>query len=244
MDIPFTKMQALGNDFVLIEEKELKFPLTKSQIQHIAHRRKGIGCDQVILIKPSDAADAEISFYNADGSKAEACGNGTRCVALYLNKSSGQIQTPSFLSQFYKRGRTISASLKPPVFHSLEQSPYRVDVGNPHIVQFADQLNHEALEKFVHSFHYPQGINAELAQIVSPSVIRVLVWERGAGITPACGSGACAVGVISSKLGLVKKGPLSIEMEGGTLTVDWEEGSPLFLTGPASFCFKGTIDLP
>ncbi len=243
MGISFTKMQALGNDFVLIESKELKTPLTKIQIQRIADRRKGIGCDQVILLNHSEKADVEIAFYNSDGSKAEACGNGTRCVALYLNKSSGQIQTPVFLSQFYKRGRTISVSLKLPVFHSLDKSPYRVNVGNPHIVQFTDQLSKDALEKFVHSFHFPQGINAELAQVISPSLIKTLVWERGAGITPACGSGACAVGVISRKLGLVKKGPISIEMEGGTLTVDWEEGSPLFLTGPANYCFKGMIDL-
>ena len=100
--LSFTKMQALGNDFVLLEEQNLNFPLTTTQIQWIASRRYGIGCDQIIMIKESNQADVEISFYNADGSQASACGNGTRCVAKYLGKKTGFIQTPSFLSQFWQ----------------------------------------------------------------------------------------------------------------------------------------------
>lgn len=237
-------MQALENDFVLIEEKDLNAPLSSQQIQFLADRRKGIGFDQLIVLKDTQDADTQIAFYNADGSSASACGNGTRCVALFLGKESGHIQTPSFRSTYFNRDHTTSVSLKSPVFGSLKGPPYLVDVGNPHAIVFTDDLSHAHLEKVARSLQTPEGTNVELAKVISPSVIKVVVWERGAGITPACGSGACAVGVVSIKLGLVKKSPISIDMEGGILTVDWEEGSPLFLTGPASFCFKGMIDLP
>lgn len=244
MTIPFTKMQALENDFVLIEERNLESPLSKTQIRWIADRRKGIGCDQLILLKDSEHADAAISFYNADGSSATTCGNGTRCVARYLGKESGLIQTPSFLSEFTNQGESITISLKEPTFRMLKDSPYYVDVGNPHFVIFGQNLSYKKLEDLAVPLQFPQKINVELAQIISPSVIKVLVWERGVGITPACGSGACAVGVVSVKLRLVKNLPLSIEMEGGTLTVNWKEGSPILLTGPANYCFKGMVNLP
>jgi len=271
--LPFTKMQALGNDFILIEESHLKTSLTVPQIRYIADRRKGIGCDQLILIKDSSQGDADVSFYNADGSKALACGNGTRCIAKYLNKETGLIQTPSFLSQFWKRGNKIAISLKSPTFLSspgchLElvsgstkmlkrvqhdnnekegqlkwNEQYRVDIGNPHLVVFTEDLNSISFETFALSLQPPEGINVELAQIISPSTVKAKVWERGVGITPACGSGACAVGILSLQLGLVEKSPVTIEMEGGLLEVEWIAGTPPLLIGPADYCFKGIIEL-
>ena len=106
-EIPFSKMQGLGNDFVLIHTKHLKKPLSTSQIKRISDRRLGIGFDQLILVHDSTEADTDISFFNADGSKALACGNGTRCVAKYLDKNSGTIQTPSYLSLFKCEGDQI-----------------------------------------------------------------------------------------------------------------------------------------
>ena len=105
-------------------------------------------------------------------------------------------------------------------------------------------MNKVSLKDLAPELQPPEGVNIELAQITSPSTIKVKVWERGAGITPACGSGASAVGSISLKLGLIKKPPVTIEMDGGKLMVDWTEGSPLFLTGPAEFCYKGTFEIP
>ncbi len=119
--IPFSKMQGLGNDFVLIKAEHLMAPLTPKQIRWIADRRQGVGCDQLIVVNDSTQADIDISFYNADGGKALACGNGTRCVAKYLEKKSGTIQTPSFLSHFKCSGDQITISLKDPVF----APPYR-----------------------------------------------------------------------------------------------------------------------
>lgn len=243
-------MQALGNDFVLLEEKHLTAPLNSGQIRLLANRRHGIGCDQVVVIKQSIHVDAEIAFYNADGKPALACGNGTRCVAKYLEKDSGVIQTPSFISRFWREQDQITLSLKEPIFApSLPLPPplskaYPVDVGNPHLVIFTSDLTTIDLDTLALSLQSSEGINIEIAQVKSSSHIKVKVWERGVGITPSCGSGACAVAAVSLKLGLMEKAPVFIEMEGGLLEVAWTEGEPLLLTGPASYCFEGIIDFP
>ena len=242
--LPFTKMQALGNDFVLIEEKHLKTPLTPHQIRSIAERRQGIGCDQVILIKESPHADADISFYNTDGSEALACGNGSRCVAKYLNKDTGTLQTPSFLSEFQRKGDQITISLAPPTFLPPHPKGHGIDVGNPHLIIFTEDLSAIDIEGLAISLQPPEGINVEIAQVISPTTVKVKVWERGVGITPACGSGACAVGILSLKLCLIKKTPVFIKMEGGVLEVEWTPGAPPLLTGPVHYCFEGIIDLP
>jgi len=243
-------MQGLGNDFVIIDFKDLNGPITPAQIRWISDRRHGVGCDQVMLIGESSEADIDVSFYNADGGKALACGNGTRCIAKYLGKKKGTIQTPSFISQFKSIGDRITISLKNPIFAPPIPLPYPldkghcIDVGNPHLVIFVNDLNKVSLKDLAPNLQPPEGVNIELAQIKSPSTIKIKVWERGAGITPSCGSGASAVGSMSIKLGLIKKSPVTIEMDGGDLVVDWAEGSPIFLTGPAQFCYKGILELP
>ncbi len=245
--VPFTKMQSLGNDFVLIEEKNLNSPLTPERIRWIADRRQGIGCDQLILLKESPAADADVSFYNADGSITETCGNGTRCVAHYLGKETGFIQTPSFLSSFQHNGTNITISLQPPIFLPTPHQGHLINLGNPHVVIFTktpDELEYLDLEEIASALQSPESTNVELAAVISPTTVRVKTWERGVGLTPACGSGACAVGILSLKLGFVKKLPVVIEMEGGLLEVEWTEGIPPLLTGPAHYCFKGIIDFP
>ena len=247
--IPFTKMQALGNDFVLLEKKDIKTPLNSAQIRWIADRRQGIGCDQVILINNSEKVAPEISFYNADGSEALACGNGTRCVAKYLGKESGTLQTPSGPSTFKQKGDSIAISLKEPVFgpplsllHLLLEA-HPLNIGNAHLVIFTDDLDSLSLESVAPFLQASEGVNVELAQILSPTTIKAKVWERGVGITPACGSGACAVGIIALKQGLVRGPSVRIEMEGGVLEVEWEEGEVPFLTGPATYCFEGMVKL-
>ncbi len=243
--LPFIKMQALGNDFVLIKENDVPTPLTSAQVRHIANRHEGVGCDQIILLKDPSTYDATISFYNADGSKAFACGNGTRCVAKYLKKDSGFIETPSFISHFQKEGPDITISLREPTFLPPHpQGHHCIDVGNPHLVIFVDRLESMSLVTLGPLFQPLEGINIEIAQIITSSTIKVKVWERGVGITQACGSGACAVGILALKLGLIKKPPVFIEMEGGQLRVDWALGQPPLLTGPADICFEGIVELP
>jgi diaminopimelate epimerase len=247
--IPFIKMQGLGNDFVIFQDKHLQKPLTTPQIQWISHRRHGIGCDTVILMKESTSADVEVSFYNADGSIGLACGNGTRCVAKLLGKDEGTIQTPTFLTHYWRKGEGIQISLKEPVFQDPIPLPsplekgYPVDVGNQHIVVFTENLSSIPLEEIGPTLQLQDSPNIEVVEI-SSSALKVRVWENGAGITPACGSGACAVGALCLKLGLIKEPPVFIDMEGGRLRIDWEEGTPLLLTGAAEFCFKGTFELP
>ncbi len=240
-DLCFTKMQALGNDFVLLTTPE---PLTSDQIRFLCDRRLGIGCDQLILLRDHPTADAEITFYNADGSIALACGNGTRCVAASLNKVEGEIQTPSGLFHFWRKGEEVTISLKSPPPPVKCAQGYQVDVGNPHHVIFVENLESVDLTALALSLQPPGGINVEVAQVVDSTTIKARVWERGVGITPACGSGACAVGFLALHLGLVEKAPLILEMEGGHLGVEWHEGGPLLLTGPAEFCFEGRIALP
>lgn len=244
MTLSFTKMQALGNDFVLIEENALRAPLTTKQVRFLADRRRGIGCDQVIVLKDSPHADATIGFFNADGSTAQACGNGTRCVAYYLGKDQGTIQTPSFLSQFWKKKNQITISLKDPTFQGSYLMGHRINVGNPHMAIFTDDIEEYDFEGLALSVQPSRGVNVELAQVISPKRIKAKVWERGTGVTPACGSGACAVGILALKLGLIEKTPVSVEMPGGTLIVNWGENNPLLLTGPVEFCFEGIIDIP
>lgn len=245
MVTPFTKMQALGNDFVLIEENALKKPLTTRQVRFLADRRQGIGCDQIIVLKDSPKADTAITFFNVDGSTAQACGNGTRCVAQYLGKDEGTIQTPSFLSYFWKKKKdNITISLKDPVFQGACDEGYYVNVGNPHLVIFTEDVDVPDFEALALSVQPSRGINVELAQTTSSQTIKAKVWERGTGTTPACGSGACAVGIMGLKLGLIEKAPVFVEMPGGTLIVNWEEGKPLLLTGPVDFCYEGLIDIP
>ncbi len=273
MLLSFTKMQALGNDFVILETPS---SLTPDHIRWIADRRQGVGCDQVIVISSSTSADAAVAFFNADGSTALACGNGTRCVAKYLGKSEGTIQTPSFLSHFWVRGDTVTISLKEPLFtpspplimsfprkrgSSYSNFPldsrfrgndkggdsnraHYIDLGNPHLVVFTEEMDSVPFEELALSLQPPTGVNVELAQVISPTTVKTKVWERGVGLTPACGSGACAVGILSLKLGFIKSPPVFIDMEGGTLEVIWKEDSPPLLTGPAAYCFKGTLDLP
>ena len=248
--IPFTKMQGLGNDFILLEERNLSQSLTSKQIRWLSDRREGVGCDQLILLRESKNADAEISFYNADGSEAGACGNGTRCVAKYLGKEQGTIQTPTFLSHFSNKRKDIEVTLKNPTIgipidlSVFRAKAYPIELGNHHIVIFTDDLNMFPLEEEALSLQRDQGANVEVARVESPSRVEVRVWERGVGITPSCGSGACAVGVMGLKLGLLDLSPVIVDMDGGFLEIDWAEGEPLKLIGPAEICFEGTIDLP
>jgi len=236
-------MQALGNDFVLVREADLRAPLTHAQIRFLCDRRQGVGCDQLILLKEHPTADIEIGFYNEDGSAALACGNGTRCVAKYLEKPEGTIQTPSGLSSFWRHGEDVTISLKKPHPPSPLAQAYLVDVGNPHHVMFVEDVEAIDLDALARSVQPPDGINVEIAHVTSPTSLKVRVWERGVGMTPACGSGACAVGFCAVHLGLVDPAPLTLEMDGGALTVEVKEDT-LLLTGPAVFCFEGSIALP
>ncbi len=263
MILPFIKMQGLGNDFVIFDRRnDTKVNLTIKQIQHIADRKYGIGCDQIIFINSDTNYDCALQIFNADGSESFACGNATRCIAKIINKPTIQIKvdekilTAQIIDDEVKvnmgkakfdwqdiplahAADTLSLSFDHP---TLTQG-YAVNVGNPHVVfiinDFKD-INIEVLGQFF-STHiaFPEQTNVNFVIIKSRSELELRVFERGSGLTSACGSGACATTAVLERLGLVNQ-TVTVAQAGGNLTIQVKpEG--IFMTGSAEFSFMGTI---
>jgi len=269
MGIPFVKMHGLGNDFVVVDERAGDRRGWERLAPRIAHRRLGVGCDQVLVLRSSARADVAVAFYNADGSPAGMCGNGLRCVARYLSEREGagpalRVETPSGVVAVRTAGDGAEVDLGTPRFEGREipakaDGPVReqplplgetsvkvtcVSVGNPHAVVFVDDAEAYPVEEVGprierHPF-FPERTNVEFVQVLAPDRIRMRVWERGAGLTPACGSGAAAAAVASCWTGRTGR-EVAVVLDGGELEVRWEpETRHVFLAGPAAFVFEGT----
>ena len=269
--IPFTKMHGLGNDFVVLDLRGgLPVP-DADAARNIADRRRGIGCDQLILIEPADmaGADARLRFLNADGSESGACGNGTRCVASQLLKETGAdrlvLQTlagrleavPAAGGQYtVDMGAPNldwqaiplaeqSDTLHLPIALGPLEDAVAVNMGNPHCVFFVDDAEDIELATFgpqiEHHPLFPERTNVEVATVVDRGRIRLRVWERGAGITLACGSGACATLVAAHRRGLPGR-KAELMMDGGALTVEWRDDNHVLLTGPVATSLSGTLE--
>ncbi len=249
MTLSFVKMSGAGNDFVIFDARKEAISLTPTQIKKISDR-KNIGCDQLIVIKNSAEADCEMEIYNSDGSMSGACGNATRCVASLLEKNEVKIKTAAGILKCQRSDNLISVDMGAPKFakdvalHGFNFSC--VDVGNPHAVTFIDQKISD--EKFFDvgpkvelDKTFPKKTNVEFAQIISDDLIEVRVWERGAGETLACGSGACAVAVAAIKNNLVKAKKITIRFRGGDLEIEWANDS-IVMTGGYTKIFEGVID--
>lgn len=267
IQLSFQKMHGLGNDFVILDGRRAPIELSAEQRRLISDRKRGIGCDQLIVIEPSHKADAFMRIYNPDGSEAGACGNATRCVADILMKESGKIscviETVSGLLPSEARGSgQVSVNMGAPrlawdqiplakeadTMHlPLEGDPAAVSMGNPHCVFFVEDADKVAVDKLGPPVEvdplFPQKTNVEFVSIIDRSNIRMRVWERGAGITQACGSGACAAGVAAILRGL--SGPqVKVHLDGGVLDIGWQgEGEPVFMTGDVAYSFKGSISV-
>ena len=266
MQVRFTKMQAAGNDFVLFDERAERLALRPSQIARIADRRHGIGCDQVILLQEAAGWDAFLRFYNNDGGESGACGNGSRCAAALIASETGRdhVRLRSVagpLPAARLAGDCMLVDLGPPrlgwrdiplsretdTLHlGLTGDPAACSMGNPHATCFVADLDGidiagagAALEA---DALFTERANIGFAEILTTSRIRLAVWERGAGLTPACGSGACAALVNAHRRGLVGR-DCSIEMPGGALDVSWREDGHVLLSGPTSVAFVGSIRL-
>ncbi|MFV3127849.1 diaminopimelate epimerase [Niveispirillum sp. KHB5.9] len=271
MTIPFLKMHGLGNDFVVIDARKTPVPLTATQVVAIGDRRRGVGFDQLILIEPPQdkAADIFMRILNPDGSEAGACGNATRCVASLVGKGLGGdalvIQTISGLldCRLHEDG-TVTVDMGParldwqqiPVAEAcdtLHLPPIAgplgdgvgVNMGNPHAVHFVPDAEAVDLETWGpqlerHAF-FPDRANIEVASVTGPSSVRMRVWERGAGITQACGSGACAVGVAAIRRGLVEGRRVAVTLDGGVLTIEWRKDGHVLMTGPVATSFAGHL---
>jgi diaminopimelate epimerase len=256
----FHKMHGLGNDFVIFDAREGAVAMDSARARAIADRHRGVGCDQVILLEPSEVADVRMRIWNADGGEVEACGNATRCVALLgaatietkgglltarANGASATIDmgAPRFGWEDIPLAYAMDTSAMPVGWEDL-QGPFAVNVGNPHIVFFvpdADAIDLARLGPIIeHDPLFPERVNVDVASFEGEAV-RLHVWERGAGLTQACGTGACATAVAAIGQRLAR-GPVEIRLPGGSLTVDWTPGEAMMMTGPASHVFTGELD--
>ena len=265
MDIKAFKMDGLGNDFVIIDQRSHNLNLSKDQIIRICDR-SFIGCDQLILIKKNRKIDAGLEFYNSDGSISGACGNGTRCVADFLSKESGKQEITVWTSSGLLKSNILGNNLvnteigiaktnweEIPLSQQLDTKDLKIEiidknnikhiggtavnVGNPHIIFFVDDIESFDLADIGprienHEF-FPEKCNVTLAKVINKNLIKVKVWERGAGLTKACGTAACATAVAGNIKKLVDK-TTDIEFELGRLTISIDERNSIHMKGPVS----------
>jgi len=276
MLIEFTKMQGLGNDFVVIDATRQSVPLTPQRIRFLADRHFGIGCDQVLAVETTDnpAADFRYRIFNSDGHEVGACGNGARCFARYVHdrgltdKRELTLETlGGLLHTRYEDNGMITVDMGIPRFDPPEipfvakgrALTYQLQVndecceisalsiGNPHAVLLVDDVDSApvaTLGPLIENHErFPQRVNVGFLEIRDRGHARLRVHERGAGETLACGSGACAAMVAARARDLVD-GCCVVSLRGGDLTIAWSgPGSSVMMTGPATFVFKGTIEV-
>ena len=258
----FHKMHGLGNDFVIVDARNEPFDVTPSLARAIADRRTGVGCDQLIVLEPSAGADLKMRIWNSDGGEVESCGNATRCVVQLTGAK--RIDSDGGMLDGQDLGAEVEVSIGEPRFGWDEiplaypmdsdavpmgwdglEHPMALNVGNPHLVFFVDELDSVPLEelgqKIEHDPTFPERINVNVAE-VSNDGIRLRTWERGAGLTLACGTGACATGVAAIRTKRVTS-PVTVTMPGGSLTIAWAPGEPVRMRGSATHVFEGELDL-
>ena len=267
-DINFIKMHGLGNDFVVFDARTTSIEFDDQMVRAIANRHTGVGCDQLVILEPARSPEADLfmRIHNADGSEVAACGNATRCVAakvmddnvsdqVTIQTGAGLLTTKRAESGFtvnmgkaYDNWKDIPLAWEADTLH-LELSegvlsdPVSVSIGNPHTVFFVDALENIPLAdlgpKIENHALFPEGTNVEAVQIITSNHLKIKVWERGVGITQACGTGACAALVASHRRGLTERQAL-VELEGGNLEIVWREDNHVFMTGPVAISFTGT----
>lgn len=263
MRFAFTKMHGLGNDFVVIDARETAIAMDAAHARAIADRHTGIGCDQLIIIESSLAADVRVRFWNSDGSESSACGNGSRAVARYLGRAAtvetmgGPVRVtpegdgatvdmgvPRTEWQAIPLAYAMDATRLPLAWDGLADA-FCVNVGNPHAVFFVDDADAVPLDALgpviANDTVFSEGVNVGVAQIVGPQALKLRVWERGAGLTLACGTGACAAAVAAVARKLVRS-PVTVSLPGGDLRIEWQ-GDAVRMAGPATFVFAGTADI-
>jgi diaminopimelate epimerase len=270
--IAFRKMHGLGNDFVVLDQRRDPYPIDAAAARAVADRRTGIGCDQLLLLEPPRNGRAQVfmRILNPDGSEAEACGNGTRCVAALLAAEIGRrdvaIETVAgLLRATVDETGTATVDMGEPHFGwrdiplAREMDTLHVDlrrgplsdpvcanIGNPHATFFVDDVDAIDLAALgpglEHDPLFPARANIGVTAVRDRQTIRFRVWERGAGITRACGSGACAAMVAARRRGLVDD-RVTVTLDGGELTIAWAGGGSVLMTGPATSSFEGAFDL-
>ena len=265
MDIKAFKMDGLGNDFVIIDNRQKITNLTKEQIIKICNRNF-IGCDQLILIETAKSADANLRFYNSDGGESGACGNGTRCVADLISKElknknvvlktqSGNLKSEILGNNIVTTeiGKAKTEWTEIPLSEKLNTKNLNIqisdknnknylggtaiNVGNPHVIFFVNEVDSFDIKKIGPNIEnhkiFPEKCNVTIAQIINKKLIKVKVWERGAGLTKACGTAACAT-AFAGKLNNLTDNETDIEFENGKLTISIDEKDSIHMRGPVS----------
>ena len=277
MKVRFTKMQGLGNDFVVLDAVNHRFVPTAAQVRFLADRHFGVGCDQLLIVEKPVNGDADFRYriFNADGGEVEQCGNGARCFARFVydsgltDKREIRVETQGgLIAPRIEDDGQVTVDMGVPRFapaeipfvgdadapsHQLEIAGRFVDIGvvsmgNPHAVQVVDDVDAAPVDRDgprIESHpRFPRRVNAGFMQVVDRHAIRLRVFERGAGETLACGTGACAAAVTGIRQGLLDS-PVEVRMRGGRLVVAWDgPGTPVRMTGPAVAVFEGEIEIP
>ena len=261
--LPFMKMHGLGNDFVVIDSRGRGPVTTPALARALGDRNRGVGFDQLAEIRDSTEADIALDFWNSDGTRAGACGNATRCVADHVMRGAGRaaitLRTArGQLSAIRRADGLVSVNMGPPqldwaevplaravdTLHlPLPGDPVAVGMGNPHCVFFvADAMTVDVATqgaRFEHEPLFPEATNVEFVSVTATDHLRMRVWERGTGITLACGSGACATAVAAHRRGLTGRSVL-IDLDGGQIEVDWRDDG-VWMTGPTAHVFDGVL---
>lgn len=267
----YFKMNGCGNDFVIIDARSRgSLPLSRAQARAIADRQSGLGCDQVIAVERSIRGDAYMRIWNADGGEVDACGNATRCVAWLLMEEGGavsrRIETPAGMLYAERAGdKLITVDMGSPLLRWEEiplaramdtvrldysaggyDGPGAVNMGNPHAVFFVDDVSGVPVAELGPKIEtdplFPQGVNAGFAEVRSPQQIRLRVWERGAGLTKACGTGACAAVVAAHRQQRARR-EVEVVLDGGSLQLEWRAGDDrVLMSGPIEL--ESTGELP
>ena len=262
MKRPFHKMHGLGNDFVIVDARDEAFGVSPALARAIADRRTGVGCDQLIVLEPSDGADLRMRIWNSDGGEVESCGNATRCVVQLTGAT--MIETDGGVLS----GRSVDAEVEvtlpeprfgwdeiplaypmdtaglPMAWDGLEQ-PFALNVGNPHLVFFVPDAREVPLDtlgpRIENDPAFPERINVNVATRVHDR-LKLRTFERGAGETLACGTGACASAVAAIATRRATS-PVRVDMTGGSLTIAWALGEPIRMRGSATHVFSGELEL-
>jgi diaminopimelate epimerase len=273
--IPFRKMNGLGNDFVILDARAQPIKITSEIARRVADRSHGIGCDQLIVLEPSDKADAFMRIYNSDGSEVGACGNAARCVALLLAQETGRPEIAIETQEAVLRAEAASAQhvtidigaprlawdeiplAEPfhdttgielqigPIDEPLLHSPSVVNVGNPHAIFWVEDVHAHDLGRFGPLLEnhplFPERANISLAQVTSRSRLKLRTWERGAGLTKACGTAACAAAVSAVRKRFTDR-RVTVDLPGGPLAIEWTDDNHILMTGPAELEFEGVLE--
>jgi diaminopimelate epimerase len=280
IDAPFRKMNGLGNDFVIIDARTKSVQIDDETARRITDRRRGVGCDQLIILESSGRADVFMRILNNDGSEVEACGNAARCVGRLMLDETGKqgttIETRTDLlvardSETSQGGnmRAVSVDMGVPRFgwkdipllsEALDTRAVSIDVaaleaglphhfaavnvGNPHAIFWVEDVDAHAIERTgplleVHPL-FPEKVNVSFVKVVSRQHLVQRVWERGAGLTLACGTGACAAAVAAMRAGFVER-KVKVTLPGGDLLITWQDDDRIVMSGPVSMAFEGRL---